>query len=128
MQTLVELHHFFFQAEDGIRDGHVTGVQTCALPIWGSRRGSTCRAAASSTCASSPSRTGRRNRSASTWTCSAARQLEVAQRLRELGASDLDIGQGEVPWIVLGDVEGNPFCVMEHREVYEDRSAERRVG
>src|SRR5215510_1676160 len=25
---------FFFQAEDGIRCGHVTGVQTCALPIW----------------------------------------------------------------------------------------------
>src|SRR5207302_6924619 len=25
---------FFFQAEDGIRDFHVTGVQTCALPIW----------------------------------------------------------------------------------------------
>src|SRR5439155_9254000 len=25
----------FFQAEDGIRDGHVTGVQTCALPILG---------------------------------------------------------------------------------------------
>src|SRR5439155_8624504 len=25
---------FFFQADDGIRDGHVTGVQTCALPIW----------------------------------------------------------------------------------------------
>src|SRR5690625_14987 len=24
---------FFYQAEDGIRDGHVTGVQTCALPI-----------------------------------------------------------------------------------------------
>src|SRR5690606_9371846 len=24
---------FFFQAEDGIRDYHVTGVQTCALPI-----------------------------------------------------------------------------------------------
>src|SRR5207253_8414568 len=23
----------FFEAEDGIRDGHVTGVQTCALPI-----------------------------------------------------------------------------------------------
>src|SRR5207302_4072126 len=29
---------FFFQAEDGIRDFHVTGVQTCALPIsWRSR-------------------------------------------------------------------------------------------
>src|SRR2546425_4738876 len=28
---------FFFQAEDGIRDKLVTGVQTCALPISGSR-------------------------------------------------------------------------------------------
>src|SRR5690625_5306182 len=27
------VRRFFFQAEDGIRDGHVTGVQTCALPI-----------------------------------------------------------------------------------------------
>src|SRR5438876_5347440 len=27
-------YHFFFQAEDGIRDGRVTGVQTCALPIY----------------------------------------------------------------------------------------------
>src|SRR5438046_5467835 len=25
---------FFFQAEDGIRDWSVTGIQTCALPIW----------------------------------------------------------------------------------------------
>src|SRR5690625_6920742 len=29
----------FFQAEDGIRDGHVTGVQTCALPICPSSSG-----------------------------------------------------------------------------------------
>src|SRR2546430_3943522 len=28
---------FFFQAEDGIRDLTVTGVQTCALPIWSDR-------------------------------------------------------------------------------------------
>src|SRR6266404_7907595 len=27
------VHNFFFQAEDGIRDKLVTGVQTCALPI-----------------------------------------------------------------------------------------------
>src|SRR5207244_6884039 len=27
------LYYFFFQAEDGIRDDLVTGVQTCALPI-----------------------------------------------------------------------------------------------
>ena len=29
------LYLFFFQAEDGIRDTSVTGVQTCALPILG---------------------------------------------------------------------------------------------
>src|SRR5690348_17638588 len=29
---------FFFQAEDGIRDGRVTGVQTCALPISSRRK------------------------------------------------------------------------------------------
>src|SRR5690349_22484004 len=28
------LFFFFFQAEDGIRDLYVTGVQTCALPIY----------------------------------------------------------------------------------------------
>src|SRR5256886_7883171 len=28
------VYFFFFQAEDGIRDLTVTGVQTCALPIW----------------------------------------------------------------------------------------------
>src|SRR5690606_40987645 len=28
------LYFFFLQAEDGIRDFHVTGVQTCALPIY----------------------------------------------------------------------------------------------
>src|SRR6266702_5756943 len=33
METGVGVIIFFFQAEDGIRDGHVTGVQTCALPI-----------------------------------------------------------------------------------------------
>src|SRR5438876_10057463 len=33
---------FFFQAEDGIRDGRVTGVQTCALPISTHRKRRTC--------------------------------------------------------------------------------------
>ena len=32
---------FFFQAEDGIRDSPVTGVQTCALPIFPSVSGKT---------------------------------------------------------------------------------------
>ena len=30
---VVVIYFFFFQAEDGIRDSPVTGVQTCALPI-----------------------------------------------------------------------------------------------
>src|SRR5262249_58566242 len=38
------LSDFFFQAEDGIRDWSVTGVQTCALPIFlGPRRKGTAR-------------------------------------------------------------------------------------
>src|SRR5438876_1890195 len=32
--TIAIANSFFFQAEDGIRDGRVTGVQTCALPIF----------------------------------------------------------------------------------------------
>src|SRR5699024_11565904 len=30
---VIIFYYFFFQAEDGIRDRNVTGVQTCALPI-----------------------------------------------------------------------------------------------
>src|SRR5947208_14549243 len=33
-RKIAYLYFFFFQAEDGIRDDLVTGVQTCALPIW----------------------------------------------------------------------------------------------
>src|SRR5437868_8145079 len=33
--SLLFVFFFFFQAEDGIRDRNVTGVQTCALPIFG---------------------------------------------------------------------------------------------
>ncbi len=36
---------------------------------------------------------------------------EVA-RLKGLGARDADIGQGDVPWVVMADVEGNEFCVL----------------
>src|SRR5699024_11436065 len=31
---VMKVGYFFFQAEDGIRGRNVTGVQTCALPIW----------------------------------------------------------------------------------------------
>lgn len=39
-------------------------------------------------------------------------------RLLALGARHLDIGQGDVPWVVLADPEGNPFCVLEERAAY----------
>jgi predicted enzyme related to lactoylglutathione lyase len=47
-----------------------------------------------------------------------ARQAEVVQRALDLGATHLDIGQHDVPWVVLADPEGNPFCVMEERPEY----------
>ena len=47
-----------------------------------------------------------------------ARQAEVVQRALGLGARHLDIGQHGVPWVVLADPEGNPFCVMEERPEY----------
>src|SRR5207248_6768800 len=34
LDIVVFVNFFFFQAEDGIRDRTVTGVQTCALPIF----------------------------------------------------------------------------------------------
>src|SRR3989442_8281078 len=37
LDSVFVLFFFFFQAEDGIRDADVTGVQTCALPISESR-------------------------------------------------------------------------------------------
>ena len=48
------------------------------------------------------------------------RQAEEVDRLLGLGARRLDIGQGDVPWVVLADPEDNPFCVLERREVYDD--------
>ena len=39
------------------------------------------------------------------------RDAEVA-RLLALGATHVDIGQGEQSWVVLADPEGNEFCVL----------------
>ncbi|MFC0675359.1 VOC family protein [Brachybacterium hainanense] len=46
-------------------------------------------------------------------------QDAAADRLRALGARDLDHGQGDAPWIVLADPEDNPFCVLEPRPEQE---------
>jgi len=40
---------------------------------------------------------------------------EVA-RLEALGARRVDVGQGERPWVVLADPEGNEFCVLAVRQ------------
>lgn len=44
----------------------------------------------------------------------------VVRRALALGASHADIGQRDVPWIVLRDPEGNEFCVLEPRPEYRD--------
>ncbi|TYB46010.1 VOC family protein [Nonomuraea sp. PA05] len=53
-------------------------------------------------------------------TTSLAHQAELVTRLKDLGATPADIGQGDVPWTVLADPEGNLFCVLEPRELYRD--------
>jgi Glyoxalase-like domain len=37
---------------------------------------------------------------------------EEVERLIALGARRVDIGQGDVPWTVMADPEGNEFCVL----------------
>ncbi len=53
-------------------------------------------------------------------TTSEAHQAEMVARLKELGATPADVGQGDVPWTVLADPEGNVFCVLEPRESTRD--------
>ena len=53
-------------------------------------------------------------------TTSAAHQADLVARLGALGATPVDVGQGQVPWTVLADPEGNEFCVLEPREMYRD--------
>ncbi|MGW8357670.1 VOC family protein [Streptomyces wedmorensis] len=60
-------------------------------------------------------------------TTSAAHQAELVARLRALGATPAHVGQGDVPWTVLADPEGNEFCVLEPREMYRDTGPIARV-
>ncbi|MFG1913390.1 VOC family protein [Micromonospora sp. NPDC048898] len=53
-------------------------------------------------------------------TTSAAQQEQLVTRLLDLGATPADIGQGDVPWTVLADPEGNEFCVLDPRPRYRD--------
>lgn len=48
-------------------------------------------------------------------------QMDEVARIKELGATDVDVGQHEDPdqhdvtWVVLADPEGNEFCVLRSR-------------
>jgi hypothetical protein len=42
-------------------------------------------------------------------------QEQELERLLALGATRADVGQGDVPWIVLADPQGNEFCLLSSR-------------
>ena len=42
-------------------------------------------------------------------------QQQEVERLLELGARKIDIGQGEPSWVVMADPDGNEFCVLRTR-------------
>ena len=42
-------------------------------------------------------------------------QAAEVERVKRLGATEVDIGQRDVPWVVLADPEGNEFCILTPR-------------
>src|SRR5437763_1531838 len=79
LMNLNQAAHFFFQAEDGIRDTSVTGVQTCALPIsWVGRP--------------APVRT-KRNAAASSWTPPRAPSAAWAKEPRWTRSEERRVGK-----------------------------------
>jgi predicted enzyme related to lactoylglutathione lyase len=42
-------------------------------------------------------------------------QAEEVERVLALGARPVDVGQGDQPWVVLADPEGNEFCILRSR-------------
>ena len=47
-------------------------------------------------------------------------QQATVARVTDLGASRTDVGQEDVPWVVMADPEGNEFCVLDARDAYRD--------
>jgi len=48
-------------------------------------------------------------------------QEAEVERLVDMGARPIDIGQGQVGWVVLADPEGNEFCVLASRQDPQSR-------
>src|SRR5260370_9225095 len=53
-------------------------------------------------------------------TTSAEHQAAQIKRLRDLGATPAEIGQADVPWVVLADPEGNEFSALDSRPGHPD--------
>ncbi|MGW0502905.1 VOC family protein [Micromonospora sp. NPDC003241] len=53
-------------------------------------------------------------------TTSADHHAATVARLKDLGATLADVGQGDVPWTVMADPEGNEFCVLDPRPAHRD--------
>ena len=50
-------------------------------------------------------------------------QAAEVERLVAMGATRVDVGQGDAPWVVLADPEGNEFCVLAARRASTSGSA-----
>jgi catechol 2,3-dioxygenase-like lactoylglutathione lyase family enzyme len=50
-------------------------------------------------------------------------QAALVERLLQAGATPADVGQRDVPWVVLADPEGNELCVLDPRDDYERSGA-----
>src|SRR5256885_8770200 len=95
---------FFFQAEDGIRDYKVTGVQTCALPIYlricsaVARCGAATRGGANRPVAAAPTSAGRLGMARTTATPGPHQACRAATRDRERGVEGkrVDLGGGRI--------------------------------
>src|SRR5215207_3706634 len=48
-------------------------------------------------------------------------QAATVERLVRQGATHVDVGQADAPWVVLADIEGNEFCVLEERDRHRGR-------
>jgi hypothetical protein len=53
----------------------------------------------------------------------AEEQRATVERLLAAGATRADIGQGDVPWTVLADPDGNELCVLEPRDAFRHTGA-----
>src|SRR2546430_9752232 len=90
---------FFFQAEDGIRDLTVTGVQTCALPIYPSVR--------------VPARSLRSTRAtAKSWPCSVTPR-RIPTILRDRKSTRLNSSHSQISYAV--------FCLKKKKETHHSR-------